>query len=64
VLPAQLGQFGAQPIDTPTALVIFVDLFDHLSQFRVFFFSIRLVSFQPGVESAAGYVEHLAHQGN
>ncbi len=26
VLPAQLGQFGDQPIDTQTALVILVDL--------------------------------------
>jgi len=31
VLPAQLGQFGDQPIDTQTALVILMDLFDHLS---------------------------------
>ncbi|UQX10566.1 hypothetical protein [Candidatus Mycobacterium methanotrophicum] len=26
MLPAQLGQFGDQPIDTQTALVILVDL--------------------------------------
>src|SRR5271166_5504901 len=64
VAPAQLGQFGDQSIDTQTALVVLVDLFDHLGQFRVFSFSIRLVSFQRGVESAAGYLEHFTHQGN
>jgi hypothetical protein len=38
VLQAQLGQFfGEQPIDTQTALLILVDLFDLLGQFRVFF---------------------------
>jgi hypothetical protein len=49
VLPAQLGQ-SATADRTQTALAILEDLFDHLSQFRVF--SIRLVSFSQAQSAA------------